>query len=180
MAKFYSALSEDLIDFIRAQHIFFTASAHATGRINLSPKGLNTFRVLSATRVAYLDLTGSGAETAAHIHADGRLTFMFCSFEGPPMILRLYGRGVVVKPTDADWTGLVKAFPAIPGARQIIMLEIDSVQTSCGFAVPRYEYCGERDELVGWSVKKSEDGLREYRAQKNARSIDGLPTGLDS
>jgi hypothetical protein len=179
MAKFYAALTEELMDFIRAQRLFFTASAAAEGRVNLSPRGLQTFSILSPTRVAYLDLTGSGAETAAHLLADGRLTLMFCSFEGAPLILRLYGKGTLVRPKDTAWENLYRAFPPIPGARQIVVLEIESVQTSCGFGVPRYEFCGERDALVTWAEKKGVDGLRQYRAEKNRLSIDGLPTGID-
>lgn len=179
MAKFYPALTADLMDFIRAQHLFFTASAAAEGRVNLSPKGLQTFCILSPTRVAYLDLTGSGNETAAHLLADGRLTLMFCSLEDAPLILRLYGQGSLVRPGQAEWDALYRAFPPIPGARQIVMLNIESVQTSCGFGVPRYAYCGERDALVTWAEKKGEAGLRQYRAEKNRLSIDGLPAQLE-
>lgn len=178
MAKFYAALSNELMDFIRAQRLFFTASAAAEGRINLSPKGLQSFCILSPTQVAYLDLTGSGIETAAHLLADGRLTLMFCSLEDAPLILRLYGRGSLRRPEDADWDSVYRLFPPLPGARQIVILDIDSVQTSCGFGVPRYTYCGERDELVNWAVKKGADGLRQYRAEKNRLSIDGLPSQL--
>ena len=178
MAKFYSVLTDELMDFIRAQRVFFTASAAAEGRINLSPKGLQTFCILSPTRVAYLDLTGSAIETAAHVLADGRLTLMFCALEDAPLILRLYGRGSLVRPGQADWESLYRAFPPIPGARQIVVLDIESAQTSCGFGVPRYAYCGERDELVTWAENKGEDGLRQYRADKNRLSIDGLPSGL--
>ena len=178
MAKFYPALTEPLMDFIREQHLFFTASASASGRVNLSPKGLQTFSILSPTRVAYLDLTGSGIETAAHLQSDGRLTLMFCSLEDAPLILRLYGRGSVLRPEGADWDRLYRLFPPIPGARQIIILDIDSVQTSCGFGVPRYSYCGERDTLVQWAMQKGSVGLRQYRAEKNRLSIDGFPSGL--
>lgn len=178
MAKFYSALNENLMDFIRAQHVFFTGTAAAEGRINVSPKGLQTLRILDTQRVAYLDLTGSSAETAAHLRADGRLTLMFCSFEETPLILRLYGKGKIVLPQDAAWAELYPLFPPIPGARQIIVLEIESAQTSCGFGVPRLEYNGERDELVDWANKKGEEGLRQYRMDKNRISIDGLPTGV--
>ena len=179
MAKFYAALSDELMEFIHAQRIFFTASAAAESRVNLSPRGLQTFHILSPTRVAFLDLTGSGAETAAHLLADGRLTLMFCSFEEAPLILRLYGKGTLVRPNDATWESLYPAFPPIPGARQIVVLEIESVQTSCGFGVPRYEFCGERDTLVSWAEKKGAEGLRQYRAEKNRFSIDGLPTGIE-
>ncbi len=174
MAKFYPSLSPELSAFIRAQHIFFTASAAPNGRINLSPKGLQSLRVIDAKQVAYLDLTGSGAETAAHIKADGRLTLMFCSFEGAPLILRLYGKGRLVRPQDAQWESLHGLFPPLPGARQIVILDIESVQTSCGFGVPIYEYQDERSELIHWAVKKGEGGLRLYRDEKNRRSIDGL------
>lgn len=174
MAKFYASLSPELSAFIRAQHIFFTASAAPSGRINLSPKGLQTLRVLDPTQVAYLDLTGSGAETAAHLKVDGRLTLMFCSFEGAPLILRLYGTGRLVRPQDSQWESLYALFPPLPGARQVVVLDIESVQTSCGFGVPVYEYQEERNELIHWAVKKGEDGLRRYRDEKNRRSIDGL------
>ncbi|MDP1680426.1 MAG: pyridoxamine 5'-phosphate oxidase family protein [Burkholderiales bacterium] len=178
MAKFYAALTDELMDFIRAQRLFFTGTAAADGRINVSPKGMQTLRILDAQRVAYLDLTGSSAETAAHLRADGRLTLMFNSFDDAPLILRLYGKGALVMPDDAEWAALYNLFPPIPGARQIVVLTIESLQTSCGFGVPRYEYNGERDDLVNWANKKGEDGLRQYRADKNRISIDGLPTGL--
>lgn len=178
MAKFYPALNGDLMDFIRAQHLFFTGTAAAEGRINVSPKGLHTLRILDAQRVAYLDLTGSSAETAAHVRADGRLTLMFCSFDQAPLILRLYGTGALVMPGDAEWAALYQLFPPIPGARQIVVLNIESVQTSCGFGVPRFEFNGERDDLVNWAIKKGDAGLRQYRSEKNRSSIDGLPTGV--
>jgi len=178
MAKFYSALTEDLMDFIRAQHLFYTGSAAADGRINISPKGLQSLRILDAQRVAYLDLTGSSAETAAHLRADGRLTLMFCSFDDAPLILRLYGTGSLIMPDDMEWAALYALFPPLPGARQIVVLNIESLQTSCGFGVPRFEYSGERDDLVNWANKKGEAGLRQYRTDKNRLSIDGLPTGL--
>lgn len=178
MAKFYPALTNVLMDFIRQQHLFFTASASASGRINLSPKGLQTLCLLNPTQLAYLDLTGSGIETAAHLQSDGRLTLMFCSLEDAPLILRVYGRGSVLRPEEEGWERMYRLFPPIPGARQIIILDIESVQTSCGFGIPRYTYCGERDELVTWAIKKGDAGLRQYRAEKNRLSIDGLPSGL--
>ena len=178
MAKFFSELDDTLRRFIAEQKIFFTATAPAEGRINLSPKGMDTFRCLDAKRVAYLDLTGSGNETAAHVRADGRLTVMFCSFTEKPLILRLYGRGRVVQPHDAEWPELHERFPRLTGERQIIVLEIESGQTSCGYAVPVYELKEERGRLVEWAEKKGEEGLRDYRREKNRTSIDGLPTGL--
>ena len=178
MARFYPALTGQHEHFIASQNIFFTASAPQQGRINLSPKGMDSLRVLSATRVAYLDLTGSGNETAAHLLENGRMTLMFCSFDADPLILRLYGQGRAVKPRDADWAALRGHFPALPGERQIIDLNIASVQTSCGYAVPQYVYTGERDTLARWVEKKGAAGLLDYWREKNRMSIDGLPSGL--
>lgn len=178
MAKFYAALTAHLRTFIAQQHMFFAATAAAEGRINLSPKGLESFRVLNNTRVGYLDLTGSSAETAAHLRADGRLTIMFCSFDTEPMILRLYGQGRVVHPDDEEWAALAPQFQTIPGERAIVVLEIESLQTSCGFGVPLFRFEGQRDELVRWAEKKGDVGLAEYRREKNRVSIDGLPTGI--
>ena len=178
MARFYDQLTPELTDFIRRQHVFFTASGTAAGRINLSPKGMDTFRVLGPDRVAYLDLTGSGNETAAHVLADGRLTIMFCSFDAKPLVLRLYGRGNVVRPRDPAWADLAGHFELLPGARQIVTMRVESLQTSCGFAVPRYELREERRMLADWAEKKGPDGIATYWAQKNQTSIDGLPTKL--
>lgn len=178
MAKFYPALTEELTTFIARQHMFFVASAPSSGRINLSPKGLDALRIVNEHEVAYLDLTGSGNETAAHLKENGRLTLMFCSVEGPPLILRLYGKGRVVWPGDVDWARYHGLFKAQPGERQIIVLQIESLQTSCGAGVPLYSYQGERDVLLDWARKKGEDGMHEYRREKNRISIDGLPTGL--
>ena len=176
MAKFYPRLDDTLRDFIGEQKIFFTATAPPSeGRINLSPKGMDTLRCLDDKTVAYLDLTGSGNETAAHLAADGRMTMMMCSFTESPLILRLYGRGRVVRPGDAEWGALRPHFPALPGERQIVVLDLESMQTSCGFAVPVYELKEERQMLVEWTLKKGDDGIREYRREKNQVSIDGLP-----
>lgn len=177
MARFYPDLNDELREFIAQQQVFFTATAPSRGRINLSPKGMDTFRCLGPTTVAYLDLTGSGNETAAHLREDGRLTIMFCSFAERPLILRLYGRGRVVGRGSAEWSKIAAGFVELPGARQIIVLDIDSVQTSCGFGVPRYGFQGERPALAAWAASKGEDELRRYRAENNSRSIDGLPTG---
>ncbi|HUW51409.1 MAG TPA: pyridoxamine 5'-phosphate oxidase family protein [Sulfuricella sp.] len=178
MAKFFPALDDNLKAFIAKQHIFFVATAPNDGRISLSPKGLDSLRVLDDKRVAYLDLTGSGNETAAHLLADGRMTMMFCSFEGDHLILRLYGRGRSVKPNDPGWAELASHFPKLPGTRQIILLEIESLQTACGAGVPLYAYTGEREALLRWVEKKGEAGVRDYQYEKNRLSIDGLPTGL--
>jgi hypothetical protein len=178
MAKFYPALDDKLKAFIARQHVFFVATAPQNGRINLSPKGLDSLRVLDDRRVAYLDLTGSGNETAAHLLADGRMTLMFCAFEGDHLILRLYGQGRTIKPGGPEWATLSPQFPPLPGTRQIILLEIESLQTSCGAGVPLYKYQGEREALLRWVEKKGEQGVRDYQHEKNRVSIDGLPTGL--
>ena len=162
--------------FIEAQHLFFVATAPRAdeGHINLSPKGMDTFRVLSPARVAYLDLTGSGNETAAHVLENGRITFMFCALEGKPMILRLYGRGRAVLPDSSQWAELSPLFPQFPGARQIIVAELSRVATSCGFGVPQMSFTQDRDGLTNWASSKSADELRQYRERKNRSSIDGL------
>lgn len=178
MAKFYEQLDETLKKFIGEQKIFFTASAPQEGRINLSPKGIDTFRCLDEKTVIYLDLTGSGNETAAHLAENGRLTIMFCSFTEKPLILRLYGHGEVVGKNDARWAQLSENFPSFPGERQIIILNIESLQTSCGFGVPIYELKQERETLTEWAEKKGDDGIKKYWKEKNQQSIDGLPTGI--
>ncbi len=180
MAKVFDHITEELQRFIAAQPLFFVATAplSATGHVNLSPKGLDSFRVLSSKQVAYLDLTGSGNETSAHLLENGRITFMFCAFQGAPMILRLYGQGRVVLPTSDDWQGLFSQFLPIPGTRQIIVAEINRVQTSCGNGVPLMEFAEQRQIMVDWAIKKGEDGLRAYHREKNCVSVDGLPTPL--
>ena len=177
MGKVVEQITDELRVFIERQPLFFVASAPlaAEGHVNLSPKGLDSLRVLGPRRVAYLDLTGSGNETAAHLAENGRITLMFCAFQGPPNIVRLYGAGRVVLPGDAEWDVLRPRFPEHPGARQIIVVEVERVQTSCGFAVPRMEMVGERDTLHRWARNKGVAKLAEYRQEKNARSIDGLP-----
>lgn len=176
---FFQKLDEKLKTFIESQKLFFTASAPNQGRVNLSPKGLDTFRILDDHSVCYLDLTGSGNETAAHIRENGRLTLMFCSFSERPLILRLYGNGEVIGQKDADWQPLVPLFAALPGSRQIIRMHIESIQTSCGFGVPIFDFRENRGTLIRWAQKKGEDGLHEYWHKSNRRSIDGLPTGLE-
>jgi hypothetical protein len=177
MGNAYDSISPELQAFIGLQHLFFVASApsDSTGHVNLSPKGMDTFRIFSPTRVGYLDLTGSGIETAAHLRQNGRITFMFCAFEGKPMILRLYGRGRAVLPGSAEWTDLAPSFPELPGARQIILADISRVQTSCGYSIPLMDFKDDRDTLLRWAEAKGDDGLTQYRQQKNRASIDGLP-----
>ncbi|HET6326201.1 MAG TPA: pyridoxamine 5'-phosphate oxidase family protein [Planctomycetaceae bacterium] len=178
MAKFFTELNESHREFIAGQRIFFHSSAPNTGRINLSPKGLDTFRVLSDKRVGYLDLTGSECETAAHLAENGRLTIMFCSFEGNPLILRLYGTGRVVRPRDDEWDELHPLFPTLPGERQIVVLEIESIMTTCGFAVPLFDYRGNREQLTEFTCKMGDERMDNYRHERNQVSIDGLPTYL--
>jgi hypothetical protein len=180
MAKVFDCITDELQAFIAAQHMFFVATAplSATGHVNLSPKGLDSLRILSPHRVAYLDLTGSGNETSAHLQENGRITFLFCAFQGPPKILRLYGKGATILPTSPEWDALSAIVPSIPGGRQIVVADIDRVQTSCGFGVPLYEHQGQRSHLVEWAIKKGEAGLQDYRQQKNGTSIDGLPAPL--
>jgi hypothetical protein len=178
MARFYTELNEQLHRFIAEQHLFFVASAPHEGRINLSPKGMHTLRTIDDYTVAYLDLTGSGNETAAHISDDGRVTLMMCSFDEAPLILRIYGQGSVVHTWQPEWDQWARRFELLPGARQIIVVRIESVQTSCGFAVPRFEFVEERPKLCDWAASKGEEGLDFYRQEKNLQSIDGLPTNL--
>lgn len=181
MAKTFDSITKELQDFIVTQHMFFvgTAPLSSTGHVNLSPKGLDSFRILTSKCVAYLDLTGSGNETSAHLQENGRITFMFCAFAEPPRILRLYGCGKTILPGTNEWESLYPQFPQIPGTRQIIVADIERVQTSCGFSVPLYEYQGQRETLVKWAEKKGEQGIKEYHQQKNLVSIDGLSTPLN-
>jgi hypothetical protein len=181
MAQFFDHIPAKLQDFIGRQHVFFTASATADSRINLSPKGSDCLRVLGEHEVVYLDQTGSGNETAAHIRVDGRLTIMFCAFEGAPMILRLYGRGRVLARGSAAYASVLASVfdgDEPPGARQIIALDVESVQTSCGFSVPVMPFQEDRDTLKKWARRKGGDGIRAYWLEKNAATIDGIPTGM--
>ncbi len=180
MAKFFETIDEATRKFIGRQKIFFTASAplDGDGHINLSPKGMDTFRILDERTICYLDLTGSGNETAAHVAENGRLTIMFCSFSGAPLILRLYGRGAVAHRETDEFEKLSALFEDFAGVRQIIVLNVEKLQTSCGFAVPEYEFQAEREKLVEWAENKGADGIEKYRREKNQTSIDGLPTGL--
>jgi hypothetical protein len=180
MGERHTAIPEKLQRFIESQHVFFVATAPAggDGRVNVSPKGLNTLRILAPDRVAYLDLTGSGNETSAHLRENGRITFMFCAFSGPPLIVRLYGRGSTVPPGTAQWEELLPRFEVFPGMRQIIVAEIDLVATSCGFGVPFLDFDRERETLEKWARNRGEGRLDTFRREFNAESIDGLPTPL--
>jgi len=176
MAKFFDVIPDNIADFIAKQSIFFIATACPTGRINLSPKGMDTFRVLGPNDVAYLDLTGSGNETATHLTRDGRATLMFCSFDTAPLILRLYGTGRIIRRGNDEYDSLITRFPRLPGERQIIRINVDSLQTSCGYAVPRMELVEPRTKLVDWAASKSQDDIEAYWHTKNMKSIDGFPT----
>ena len=181
MAKQFACIEAKHHEFILQQHVFFAASAAAEGRVNVSPKDGAALRILGPNRVAYLDQTGSGNETAAHLRANGRLTLMFCAFAGPPLILRLYGQGWALPRGDRAYSDLLaSAFSneERPGSRQIVVLAIDLVQTSCGYGVPLFEFVAERPTLTRWAEAKGEAGLEEYRQSNNAFSIDGLPTGI--
>ena len=180
MGKFFKAISSAHREFIEKQHLFFvgTAPLSGEGHINLSPKGLDCFRVLSGNKCAYMDLISSGNETSAHTFENGRITIMFCSFEGSPNILRLYGKGFTVLPDTEDWKVYFPHFKIYPSTRQIIVANIDLVQTSCGFGVPLFNYVGERDIHFDWAEKKGKEGLVEYIQKNNLKSLDGLPTNL--
>jgi hypothetical protein len=178
MGSRYTKIKEEDIEFIRKQPLFFVATAAKEGSINLSPKGHDTLRVISSNKVIWLNLTGSGNETSAHLQDDGRITFMFCAFDGKPLILRLYGQGRVVHPYDDDWHRLLALFDDFPNARQVIECKISMVQRSCGFGVPFMEYKGTRPDMASWVENKGEKGIRRYWKEKNQSSIDGLPTNI--
>ena len=177
MSRVYDAIDDRLAAWIRRQPVFFTATAPSgdDGHVNVSPKGLDTLAVLGPTTVAYLDLTGSGVETIAHLRQNGRICVMLCAFEGPPRILRLQGRGEVLEPDHPDFAGLVKGFPPYEGVRSVIRIRCDRIADSCGYGVPLLRYEGDRARLADWAAKKGPKGLEAYRAKNNARSIDGLP-----
>lgn len=178
MAEQFPALEDRHIQFIREQHMFFVGTAGSEGYINVSPKGMDTFRICNPSEVLWLNLTGSGNESAAHVLENGRMTIMFCSYDKQPLIMRLFGQASVVHPRDDNWTTLLGQFADIPGARQIFQLKLDLVLTSCGYGVPRYELRGERPTLAKWAEQKGPDGLTQYWGQKNVRSLDGKPTAI--
>lgn len=180
MGKFHDHIHPEHAAFIRDQHIFFVATSplKEDGRINLSPKGLDAFRVLSEHEVGYMDLISSGNETSAHTRENGRITFMFCSFGEKPLIMRLYGRGRALTKGSTEYEKYAPQFKTYPSTRQLVIAEIDLVQTSCGFGVPLYEYRGERDIHFEWADRKGDEGLKEYIMKNNLISLDGLPTDL--
>lgn len=180
MGKETEFITDDHRSFIEQQKMFFvsTAPLSAEGHVNLSPKGFDCFRILSPTKVGYLDIVGSGNETSAHLLENGRITFMFCAFDGQPKILRLYGKGYTILPTDREWDELSKEFTILPATRQLIIADIFRVKKSCGFGVPFYDYEGERDNALKWAENKGENGLKEYKKEKNMTSMDGLPAPI--
>jgi hypothetical protein len=177
MSEWHKSITPEMKQFIAEQKIFFVATAPHKGRINLSPKGMDTFRVVDDNRVLYLDLTGSGNETAAHLLENGRITVMFCSFDKTARIMRLYGRGRAIHPRDDRWNEYLAMFPSEPGVRQIMEIEVETAMTSCGYAVP-HEGVEERDTLRRYWQKRGDDALAKYQQQNNIESIDGLPTGI--
>lgn len=178
MGKRYSEIPDKLKQFIEEQKVFFVGTATTDGRINISPKGMDSLRILDANRVLWLSVTGSGNETSAHVQENPRMTIMFAALEGNPMILRLYGSARVIHKKDSDWKDKVTLFGRLPGARQIFDMTVDLVQTSCGMGVPFYEYAGEREQLNEWANKKGEEGIKEYWREQNQESIDGKKTHI--
>jgi hypothetical protein len=179
MAKRFTEIKDSLREFIERQQIFFVGTAAADGRVNVSPKGMDSLRVLDRNRLIWLNVTGSGNETAAHVLETPRMTLMFCAFTGAALILRVYGTARVIHCDEPEWPDLYGRFKPLPGARQIFDLRVDLVQTSCGQAVPFFDYVAERDELQEWTRNKGELGIRDYWADRNRVSLDGRETGID-
>ena len=176
MGKQFDQLSEAHTTFIKAQQMFFTGTAAHEGKVNISPKGMDSLRVLDANTIAYVNVTGSGNETAGHLLDHPRMTLMWCSFDKKPQILRTYGTARALHPRDQDWAAYAAQLPALPGARQIYVQTIEMVQTSCGYAVPFMEPKGDRDTLLHWASDKGEDGVAKYWEERNQVTLDGMPT----
>lgn len=176
MADQYKALNQNLTEFIQRQKIYFVSTAAADGRVNLSPKGMDSLRVINDNKIVWLNLTGSGNETAAHLQKVNRITLMFCSFDKQPMILRIYGTAQTIHTRDADWDKYSGLFEDYPAARQIFDIDIEIVQTSCGFAVPHYDFVAERETLRNWGAKRNKEDVKAYWEEKNQQSLDGFPT----
>ena len=174
MATFYDHITDKQHERILEQKLFFVASAPDEGRVNVSPKGMDSFRILSPNRVAYLDLTGSGNETSAHLRQNGRITVMFCAFDGAPTIIRLFGHGRVITRADDEWGELATLFPDLPGVRQIMVIDVDQSQNACGMGVPLFSHQGDRDALLNHWHERGPDGVRAYWQKRNTKSIDGL------
>jgi hypothetical protein len=178
MGQKYPGLEDKHINFIAEQKMFFVGTATADSRVSVSPKGMDSLRVIDNNRVVWLNLTGSGNETSAHVQVDPRMTIMFCAFEGAPLVLRLYGKAKVIHQNDPEWRDCFPLFEPLPGARQIFDLSIELVQTSCGFAVPYYSYEGDRELLKDWAAKRDQKAMKQYWSDKNQCSIDGLRTNI--
>lgn len=180
MGKEYQEITPDIERWLKRQRVFFVATAPLAdnGRINCSPKGMDTFRVLGPRELVYADIGGSGIETVAHLKENARVVIMLCAFEGPPKIFRFYGQGRSVAPNDPEFDQLLKGFADLPAVRNFVVIDVDCIRDSCGYGVPLYEFRAERDSLRNWCENKSLDEIREYRRQNNAASLDGLP-GLD-
>ncbi|MEM8804178.1 MAG: pyridoxamine 5'-phosphate oxidase family protein [Pseudomonadota bacterium] len=179
MGTQYDAISPKFQEFIEAQPIFFSGSAGREGRINVSPKGMDSLRILSPNRIIWRNFTGSGNETATHLADSPRMTLLWCAFSGPPMILRAYGTARAVHRNDADWDALDAHFQPDPAARQVFDLSVELVQKSCGFAVPEMEYKQDRDILSNWALQQGEDGIRKYWVNRNTTTLDGVPTEIE-
>lgn len=178
MARKFDQIDKQLKRFIEQQKIFFVGTAATEGRVNVSPKGMDSLRILESNKVVWLNLTGSGNESSAHIQENGRITIMFCAFDGKPLILRLYGQAMVIHPRDTAWDRYIDLFPDYIGARQLIEIEIDLVQTSCGFGVPLYDFQKDRDVLTEWSENKGRQGIEAYWREENQTSLDDKPTNI--
>lgn len=178
MGKKLAGLNIELVEFIKKQNIFFVGTAASDGRVNVSPKGIDSFRVISNNKIVWLNLTGSGNETAAHLLKNDRMTIMFCAFEGKPLILRLYGNATIFHKRDSEFQDYLKLFPEVSGARQIIEMDVDLVQTSCGFAVPFMDFKEDRTTLNIWAEKQGEEKIEQYWSDKNTKSIDGFETKI--
>jgi len=175
MGEKYTSIPDKQVEFIKQQKMYFVGTATADSRVNISPKGMDSFVVLNENRVLWLNVTGSGNESAAHVQKNDRMTIMFCSFEKVPLILRLYGKSRMILTSDDDWDEYYSHFKALPGARQIFDVSIDLVHTSCGYGVPLYDFVGERPTLNKWAEKKGEQGIKNYWQDKNSISLDGAP-----
>lgn len=178
MGQQYSELSDKLIKFIEEQKIYFVGTATTDSRINISPKGMDSLKVLDKNRIVWLNVTGSGNETSAHVQENPRMTIMFTAFKGDPLILRIYGTAKVIHKNDKEWNSLFSLFNPLPGARQIFDLKIELVQSSCGMSIPLFDYIDEREQLNEWAVKKGEEGIKEYWSKKNQYSLDGIATHI--
>jgi pyridoxamine 5'-phosphate oxidase-like protein len=181
MGKDYQEIDDSLRRWIERQHLFFVSTAPRSddGLVNCSPKGLYGLRILGPRRLAYADIGGSGIETVAHLKENGRIVIMLCAFEGPPKIFRFYGQGQVVEPHNEEFTSLVDCFGEMPSVRNFITIDIERIRDSCGYGVPFYQFKGERDSMRNWRASKTDQEILEYRAERNEKSLDGLP-GLET